>query len=83
MLIIWIDFVSHRQDDSNVDGNHNDCVKYGENLCQPDLVVGLGEDASTDKDADDDDVEDQRLVVREVKCKGESPNQHENDAART
>ena len=83
MLIIWIEFVSHRQDDSNVDGNHDDCVKHGKNLCQSDLVVGLGEDASPDEDADDDDVEDQRLVVREVKCKGESPNQHENDAAWT
>ena len=46
-------------------------------------MVGLGEDTSPDEDADDDDVEDQRLVVREVQSKGESPNQHENDAAWT
>ena len=83
MLITWIDFVSHRQDDSNVDGNHDDCVKHAEKFRESDLMVGLGKDASTDEDADDDNVEDQRLVVREVQSKGESPNQHENNAAWT
>ena len=83
MLITWIDFVSHRQDDSDVDGDHDDCVKHSENLCQSDLMIRLREYASPDEDADDEDVEDQRLVVREVQSKGESPNQHENDAAWT
>ena len=45
------------------------------------LVVGLHEDAGEDKDSDEDEVEDQAVLVRQVEGERESTDKHENDAA--
>lgn len=76
-------YCSHRQSNSDVDGDHDDGIKDSEHLSQPDLVVCLGKYASPDEDANDDNVEDQCFVICKSKTKGKSSNQHEDDTAWT
>ena len=67
--------------DPDVHRDHDHRVEESQQLGDHDLVVGLHEDAGEDKDADEDEVEDQAVRVRQVEGERESTDKHENDAA--
>ena len=62
--MIW---QSYHDDNSNIDSNHNHSVHNREELGQLDLGVLLGEAAGSNKDSNDDSVEDKGLLSAQSK----------------
>ena len=65
---------TYRQDNSDVGRYHHNSIDHSEELSKPDLGRLLGENASPDKNADDDNVEDQGFIVCQSQGEGKRTN---------